>query len=245
MKIKIKNILLDLLCTNSGYKKLENQSTNCFPTINTKALSNVCQTQILRQTFIQKICAVSLLIFFAFTSFATCCHGQGVNIPRSLNIGDTLSRSDLATIFQASNLPKNRKTLALNNYKDDLIILDFMNSSCSGCIAAIPKLDSLKNKFDKLKVFMVSSEKIERSLYFFQHNEIARKTKIPMIYGDTILKKLFPHMFISHLVWIKNAKVLAITRTKEVNQENINKVVVGEKINFPIKNDFIKSVKNE
>lgn len=244
MKIKIKNILVDLLCTNSGYKKLENQSTNCFSTINTKALSKVRQTRILRQNHIQKISAASLLIF-ALTSIAACCYGQGVNNPRPLIIGDTLSRSDLASIFPANNLPKNGRTLSLDHYKDDLIILDFMNSFCAGCIAAIPKLDSLKNKFEKLKIFMVSPENKEKSLYFFQHNEIARKTKIPMIYGDTILKKLFPHMFISHLVWIKNAKVLAITRPKEVNQENINKVIAGEKINFPIKNDFIKSAKNE
>jgi len=243
MKIKIKNVLRDMLYPNFGCK-LWNNLENRFHVINISTLVKLCQAKILLQILVRKTSRFRWFIFL-FISIGNLCYGQEVSIAKPLSVGDTLSRLDATVIFQAGNMPKNCKTLSLDNYKDDLIILDFMNSFCAGCIAAIPKLDSLKNKFEKLKIFMVSPENKEKSLYFFRHNEIARKTKIPMIYGDTILKKLFPHMFISHLVWIKNAKVLAITRPKEVNQENINKVIAGEKINFPIKNDFIKSAKNE
>jgi len=184
------------------------------------------------------------LLFLLCLAVPNFCFGQEPIKHDKLSVGDTLNSVYVVGYFPATHLSKRRKKISLEQYKDKLIILDFMNSSCSGCVAKIPKIDSLQDKYDKLQVILVSPEKKEKSIDFFSKNAIGRLTKIPMIYGDTVFKKLFPHIFISHLVWIKNRKVLAITSTKELNEQNIKKVISGEAINLPIKHDVLKSKNN-
>ncbi len=127
----------------------------------------------------------------------------------------------------------------LNGFKDKLVILDFMNTYCSNCIKALPAFDSLRRRYkDKLEIFMVTSEPKERAVTFMKNNPIAREVSIPFIVNDTLLEKLFPHVFVSHEAWIYNGVVVAITGADYVTAENINTVLSGVVPRWEVKNDI-------
>lgn len=150
---------------------------------------------------------------------------------KSLTIGDKVPDVTLNNIY---NYPALQSSLSAFNNK--LIIFDFMASTCISCLKALPRFDSIqKIDGDKLQIFLVTYEKKDKVIKFLQkHNTL----KLPIIGEDTILKKHFPHTFISHEVWIKNGVVIAITPAEYVTDKNIRSVLSNEKIDWPIKREL-------
>ncbi|HWB27608.1 MAG TPA: hypothetical protein VG738_19160 [Chitinophagaceae bacterium] len=104
-----------------------------------------------------------------------------------------------------------------------LVILDFMATSCSGCIEALDRMDSLQRVFgDRLQVIPVTYEDSARVAYFKAHNAIGKRISLPFIIGDTLLCRYFPHSSISHVIWIGTDRVVkAITISQYVKYDNI------------------------
>jgi thiol-disulfide isomerase/thioredoxin len=127
----------------------------------------------------------------------------------------------------------------ISAFKGKLIILDFMATSCISCIEALPKLDSLQKKFaDQIQVLVVTYEKIERVRNFLEKNKIGKNIQLPFVAEDSILKANFPHEFISHVVWMdREGIVKAITGTQYLKAENIETVLGGVAINWPVKKE--------
>ncbi|MDB5199262.1 MAG: Peptidyl-prolyl cis-trans isomerase [Chitinophagaceae bacterium] len=150
---------------------------------------------------------------------------------KSLTIGDKVPDVVINNIY---NYPALQSSLSAFNNK--LIILDFMASTCISCLKALPRFDSIQKIYgDKLQIFLVTYEKKDKVVKFLQkHNTL----KLPIIGEDTILKKYFPHTFISHEVWIHNGVVKAITGTEYVTAANIEMVLRDKIINWPVKNDI-------
>lgn len=131
------------------------------------------------------------------------------------------------------------KVLSLADYKDKLIILDFWATWCGSCRAGLPKMDSLQKKYkEKLKVILVDNEdKKTVDDYFAVRKAKGAELSLPSTYEDQELNKLFLHHTIPHYVWIKDGIVISITEADIVTSENVEKVIRGEKTNFPQKTD--------
>ena len=152
---------------------------------------------------------------------------------KPLSIGDTVP--DVAI----NNILNYKGTAArLSDFKRELVILDFMNTYCLSCIAALPRFDSLQHQYgDKLQIFIVTNEAKDRVKKFLKINPVARNISMPVVVEDTALERLFPHRFVSHEAWINKGIVKAITGSEYVKEQNILTVLSGETPVWEVKND--------
>ena len=115
-----------------------------------------------------------------------------------------------------------KKTLQVKPAKNKVIVLHFLATYCSSCIAFTPKWQELKQRFgDSLEVILVSDEERER-LERFEAKKPGFFGAIPVLYNNSSLKEYFPFEYISHLVWINGeGRVAAITGTSYVTEKNM------------------------
>lgn len=117
----------------------------------------------------------------------------------------------------------------ISDFRGKLLILDFWATWCSPCVAMIPRMDSLQKEFGgKVQFLSVTNQKENEVLPFLEkfEKQQGRHFSLPNIVADTILHKLFPHVYLPHYVWIDgNGIVKAITEYKDINAENISKAL--------------------
>ena len=133
-------------------------------------------------------------------------------------------------------------TARLSDFRGQLLILDFWATWCSPCMAMIPKMDSLQKQFgNKIRFLSVTYQTPAEVLPFMQKYEKqkGRHYELPMLIGDSLLSKTFPYKTLPHYVWLDNTgKVLYITSSREVTQENITSVLSGKSKLLDRKQDF-------
>lgn len=175
---------------------------------------------------------MSKILVMAFLCISLNANSQAI---KPLTIGDTVPDIQLDNIIHFKTT-----STKLSEFKDKLVIIDFFATWCTGCIGAIPKIKEIQKKHkDSIVIFLVDSkntgdtEKKIKSLFNKQPRLI-----MPTITRDTTLNKLFPHKIIPHYIWIKNGVVKAITSSKEITENNINKVILQSNKKIKIKNDF-------
>ena len=107
-----------------------------------------------------------LFIFLASNSFAT----EATNI-KNLIINKNLKKYDDLTFLDIKN-----KQLNLNDYKGNLILLNFWATWCAPCKDEMPSLDSLSSQenLSNLKIFPINigKDSAKKSLEFFQDLKI-------------------------------------------------------------------------
>lgn len=173
---------------------------------------------------------------------------------KGLKIGDKVPPIIMNKIVNVDGTLTSSSTAEFNN---SLLILDFMYTSCSSCIAGLPKKDHLQRKFgNKIKIMVVIGGetyapgmlKRENETYIrkFLTNKNSFLSKnnvqIPWVVENKLLNQYFPHQLVSHLVWIYKGKLVAITEQDYVNEANIQYILDGKENNWPIKDDFRPSV---
>lgn len=128
------------------------------------------------------------------------------------------------------------KSTRFSAYKGKLLILDFMNTACGPCVKILPLLDSLQKKYSqRLQILMVTGEDQQRVTEYLRTRRIHN---IPFATSDTSLTKLFPHQYISHIVWIDGDGIVrGLTHSEYINVKNIETLLKGDKVNWPIKNE--------
>ncbi|HVT83992.1 MAG TPA: hypothetical protein VHD35_02260 [Chitinophagaceae bacterium] len=133
----------------------------------------------------------------------------------------------------------NSPSFSIAEYKDKLLILDFMSTGCISCIRALPRFDSLQLQFKPaLQIVLVTSDTKQRVISFLKNNRLGRELRFPIIAEDSLLEKWFPHQFISHEAWIYKGKVIAITGAEYVNEKNVQVALSGKPLHLPVKNDI-------
>jgi thiol-disulfide isomerase/thioredoxin len=153
---------------------------------------------------------------------------------KPLRVGDTVPDIEINNIINYKT-----STSKLSDFKEKLVILDFMNTYCLSCISVLPRFDSLQHQYgDKIQIFIVSNEAKERLLKFLKTNPVAKNISVPVIFGDTILQKLFPHRYVSHEAWINRGIVKAITGSEYVKELNILTVLSGKTPGWGVKYDI-------
>ncbi|HWV72973.1 MAG TPA: TlpA disulfide reductase family protein [Pseudosphingobacterium sp.] len=134
-------------------------------------------------------------------------------------------------------------TVKLEDYKGKLIILDFWATWCSPCVAAFPKMDSLRGKFDnKLALISVTtqSKKLVTTFLGDMFNQTALQSS--SVVEDRLLSSYFPYRLLPHYVWIdKEGVVRAATGLDAINTEQIDKMIADNQPPNYVKVDVKRS----
>lgn len=154
---------------------------------------------------------------------------------RPLSVGDTVPDITLNHIINAPY-----SSCKLSDFEGKVIILDFFATGCGSCVKALPVLDSLQQQLkNNIQIMVVCYEPAKTINSFLRRNEIAKKSKLPFITGDTTLKAIFQHYLLPHEVWLKDNKVKAITLAEAVTASNIQRVLTDQSLNIPVKKDLL------
>lgn len=149
---------------------------------------------------------------------------------RALSVGDTVPDVVFNHVINYKDT-----TARLSDFKEKLVILDFMSTGCAPCIRELPRLDSIQNQYsNKVVTFIVTQESEKRMNSFFKNR---KSINIPAIYNDSLLHELFPHIFISHFVVIKDGIVKAITFPEYITFKSIKKSINENNFDWPLKID--------
>lgn len=153
-----------------------------------------------------------------------------------LKIGDRLPDFAIEKAINSAG-----KTLRTSDFKDKLLIVDFWATNCSGCVAALPKMEALQKQFgEKLMVLPVTYEKETPVLTFWKNNKYTKSLSLPSVVEDKKFSSLFKHRSIPHEVWVYKGVVIGITTADYVDEHNIRLVLEGKKVDWPVKNDFYR-----
>jgi len=155
-------------------------------------------------------------------------------ISKPLSIGEKVPDAVLNNIV-------NYKTSSakLSSFKGKLVILDFMHTSCRSCLLNLIRFDSLQKLYKEQVQFLIVTAQKKGSINSFLKNSIVGKNiNLPFVTEDTILQQIFPHTFISHIVWIgSDGVVKAITHGDYVTSGNLSFIVKGGINHWPVKLD--------
>jgi thiol-disulfide isomerase/thioredoxin len=134
-------------------------------------------------------------------------------------------------------------TVKLSDYKDKLIILDFWATWCAPCVAAFPKMDSLKKTFaDNLALISVTSQEKKMVTDFLGEMLEQTSLKGTSIVNDRILSSYFPYRLLPHYVWIDRGGILrAMTGLDVLNAHQIDKLLSSNKAPTYVKEDVGRS----
>ena len=161
------------------------------------------------------------------------------------NIGLYVGES-LPDIYLNKLINSTQAKTRTSDFFNQLLIIDFWATTCSGCVHALPHLDTLQKVFgSKIKILPVTYEKEDLVNSFWRKSKFTKHLSLPSVVEDEQLTKYFRHQIIPHEVWIFKGVVVGITNEEYVNANNINKILSGEKVNWPVKNDFYSHDQNK
>jgi len=184
----------------------------------------------------------TLVIFLFLSPFIWAQNTQIIDRSLELRIGQAFP-----DIPKLSVLNSAKNQVLLDQLSNKIIILDFFDTYCTNCIAAMPKLQKLQNEYaDKIQVILVTWQDKATIEKFFKANAFLKENKVNLItvYADTLLRKYFPHKGVPHTAWIYKNKVQAITFSDFVKAENIEHLYANGSIKLPVKSDFNDGLKN-
>jgi thiol-disulfide isomerase/thioredoxin len=153
----------------------------------------------------------------------------------TVNIGDNVPDISIPKIINSD-----KSSAEISDYKDKLLILDFWSTGCSGCIKGLPLLDELQKKFgDRIAILPVTPESDTLISKFLKKNKYTKNLTLPMVVEDKALGEIFRYKNITHDVWIYKGKLIAVTGSEYADDHNIQLILDGKSVNWPVKNDFL------
>jgi thiol-disulfide isomerase/thioredoxin len=169
---------------------------------------------------------------------------------KTLTVGDTVPDITFQKVINS-----NDTILNLSDFKDKFIILDFWAVWCGACISALPRLDSLQQKYkDRLSIILVNcmrrshdSEKRIRDLFTKNWQQVYHKDFNCLVVADssTQFRHLFSFKMIPHYVWIDTKGIIqAITSSAQLTDANIALMLEGRKLALPVKQDSDLKISN-
>ncbi|GGG89865.1 hypothetical protein GCM10007415_25210 [Parapedobacter pyrenivorans] len=184
-----------------------------------------------------KIAIVTVLTFVSLSGVM----GQHAQVDRTYTLGDTVPDLPLGTYLM--NFPD--RQASLHDLRGKYVMLDFWETYCQPCINALPKLQSLQDKYaDQLQIIAVTKDIEQNVRALLGRSEITKhqNIRIPFAIGDTVLQKAFPHAYIPHVVIVNPAgRVEGITHGAAITEERIAAMLSGDKIEWELKEDGIAS----
>ena len=151
-----------------------------------------------------------------------------------LRVGDSLPNFLIPNLINSNGRPVHSR-----DFRDRLLLIDFWSVTCSGCVAAMPKMSALQKQFgDRIKVLPVTQEDREKVAAFWKSSSYTKNLTLPSVVEDTLFSAYFHHRYLPHEVWVYKGKVIGITGADYVDAVSVQKVLSGERRTWPLKNDF-------
>ncbi|MFC7522314.1 peroxiredoxin family protein [Parapedobacter sp. GCM10030251] len=178
----------------------------------------------------------SIQLFLPMLSACLSALGQ-ISVNTSQDVfrpGDALPDSFYRMKHRSVNvLTGHMQDIRLEDYRDQLVILDFWFNGCKPCMVSLNKLDSIRaaRGDDRWVVFPFTYQSAEASKHTFDRF----KWGFTSIVSDTVLRKLFTGEGFQNMVWIKDGKVVATPPSSFATWENIEKVLDGEQPSMPLR----------
>jgi thiol-disulfide isomerase/thioredoxin len=146
-----------------------------------------------------------------------------------LKIGDKVPDLTISNIMNYKT-----STVKMSDFRGKLLVLDFWASWCKACLEFIPHSDSTRKTFgDQMEVLYVTYETRAAVDKLLERNRTLAARKLPIVFADISLKKLFPHRMVPHLVWIDpNGRVLQTTASYDFTKPTIQKILQEQKVEF-------------
>lgn len=163
---------------------------------------------------------------------------EAPDLSHAIHVGDTFEAPKAIQLMRG-----NTQKIDWKKLENKVVLLDFFETSCGTCIQTMPKLQKLKEQYpDQFEVIVVTWQDKLTMEKFFASNDYLKEHQVnlPVIYGDTYLKGLFPHRMVPHAVLLYKGKVQAITTSGFVTPESVLKLHREGSINLPLKDDFGK-----
>ncbi|NPE48305.1 TlpA family protein disulfide reductase [Sphingobacterium prati] len=163
---------------------------------------------------------------------------DGLPSTKALNIGDKIPQFLWDTPLEVVNHPSGQKTIKLSEYRDKkLMILDFWATWCSACIAAMPRIKELEEKYQKdVTVIAVTRDEASKAQKFLTTNETIKGLGIYSVVADKLLRTVFPHQLIPHYVWISSDGLVgAITSSGQLTEGNIIHFLADKTAQIPVR----------
>jgi hypothetical protein len=128
---------------------------------------------------------------------------------------------------------------SLASFRGKPLLLCFWNTDCTVGLSFLPHLDSVQRGYGKrLQVLVVGHQSEAVLCKAFADKEQIRSVGLPLVVGDTVLKRFFPHRSEPHLVWIgSSGRVEAITGYEEVKGSNLLAFLEGRPLALPLKKE--------
>ncbi len=185
-----------------------------------------------------KLINVKTVIFILSVLLLATLQSNAYAQKNELKVGDQVPEIMLGKVINYK-----KSIVKISDFSNRLLILDFWNRGCASCIAAMPHMDSLQRFFgEKLMILPVTNEPESEIRSFWKANAYTNRTSLPTVTEDKVLASHFRHWGFPHEVWIFKGKVIAITGAEYVDKHNIQKILNGEQISWPVKNDYQKIV---
>src|SRR5215217_1415729 len=131
------------------------------------------------------------------------------------------------------------KTFKLSDFDGKIVILDYWSKWCTGCVAALPEIQLLQERYKQdiviLPVSFLHTENVVQQ-FIDQKAKAGKQLKLPFaVFENTNndLFKMLPTLAYPHCIWIgKDRKVKKIS-TGFITDENVKKIIAGQTLDIP------------
>jgi thiol-disulfide isomerase/thioredoxin len=156
-------------------------------------------------------------------------------IPVSQNNGRAIVGIPFPNFILQSLTNYNKPARDMNDFRGKYIILDFFNTYCIPCVRSLKKLDSIQQKHnDELQILMVTFQKQNEIKEFLKKSKL-ENIMLPFITNDSIFHKYALTPFYPFYIIIdRNGIIQAITSSDGINENKIDRLLKGDKVDFPI-----------
>jgi thiol-disulfide isomerase/thioredoxin len=156
-------------------------------------------------------------------------------VTHALTVGDKVPQAAFIQLVNGK-----QQASSFTRYKSKLLVLDFISTTCAGCVKSMPGIDSMQKEYDNsMQVILVTTQSKEAIQKFLQNNPAGKSLNLPFVTNDSVLRSFFPYEYISHLVWIgPDGIVKAITEGEYLTAANIRQALQNHPLNWPVKNDI-------
>ncbi|SEL89088.1 TlpA family protein disulfide reductase [Parapedobacter koreensis] len=163
--------------------------------------------------------------------------GQDLQTARSYSVGDTLPDIKLGKYLVNDKGPD----ATLHDFRGKYVVLDFWERYCQPCINALPKLQSLQDKYrDSLQIVLITKDTEANVRMLLGRSEVTKDANIRLSFAveEPALHRLFPHTVIPHVIIISPDGVIeGITHGEEITETNVAAMVAGTKKSWPLKKE--------
>jgi thiol-disulfide isomerase/thioredoxin len=171
-----------------------------------------------------KTFATTSIFLLTFTLTSSICKSQ-TNFLAHPQIGKPFTDFVLDSVY---NYPK--RTLSENDFKNKWIILEFWGENCSGCIANLPKMHAIQQKFQKDVQFILVTKTYKdpnTAILLFKRLQNKLGLTVPASFDQNFVNAVGPDGLPTTI--ILNSKRVVEAITHHISEDDVNSFLSGKK----------------